>query len=447
MGTPASLQFDRKRILRLMFPLFLDTMLVSSIGIVNSAMVSSIGEAAVSGVSLANSIGNILIIFFSAFNVGGTVIIAQFVGKNDIKNAHNAMKQTISVCVLLSTAMMFVCVFFGRELLTLLYGTLEPAVMTNATDYLIIVALSYPFFAFNSAVIGALRAVCDSKTALFISALMNILNVGGYAFFIFICDMNASGAAFSLLIVRIIGAALSAIFLLQGKSGLTIRGFFPFRFDGPIIKSICKVAIPVTAEIVLLMFDVMYHRIAKYLGPNALTAHSVGFSIITFLEIPASAICLTLMTVVGQLVGSGNLKEARYQINRMVIFSCFCLLTTAGIGYLCSDWFAALYHLSPQSSEYLTDILLIMMIALPLFWSGSFVTFNGLRAAGDGKFIIVVSIFTMCILRVGCGYLFAVYFGWGIRGLWSAMALDCLGRMIFFLWRKRGDKWYVNKLT
>jgi Na+-driven multidrug efflux pump len=319
--------------------------------------------------------------------------------------------------------------------------------MTNATDYLIIVALSYPFFAFNSAVIGALRAVCDSKTALFISALMNILNVGGYAFFIFICDMNASGAAFSLLIVRIIGAALSAIFLLQGKSGLTIRGFFPFRFDGPIIKSICKVAIPVTAEIVLLMFDVMYHRIAKYLGPNALTAHSVGFSIITFLEIPASAICLTLMTVVGQLVGSGNLKEARYQINRMVIFSCFCLLTTAGIGYLCSDWFAALYHLSPQSSEYLTDILLIMMIALPLFWSGSFVTFNGLRAAGDGKFIIVVSIFTMCILRVGCGYLFAVYFGWGIRGLWSAMALDWLGRMIFFLWRKRGDKWYVNKLT
>ncbi len=427
--------------------MLIDQIMISLMGLIDSIMVSSIGEAAISGVSLGDSLSGMLTTIFSALGTGGTVIISQYVGKGDRRNANFAMRQCIFSVASLALLTMAICLIFNGKLLTLMYGETDKTIYNHATAYLPFIAISYPFIAFNSAVFGALRAIGNTKAAMYISVFINILNVGGNAFFIYGCGMGADGAALSTLIVRIIGAVISFSLLYRGTEALSLRGFFPFKINMTIIQSIMKVAVPVAIETVLFVLGgVIYKRFANMLGTNELAAHSIGFTINGFLGIPGNAICSVMVIITGQLIGAGNIEESKYQIKRFIGITTACFIITYTLGFFCTDLFASLYHLSAESTDCLRTIMLILMLSMPIAWPSGFVPAGALRAAGDGKFTMYTAVLSMWIMRVSAGYLLSITLGFGLAGLWLGMVLDWASRSIVFIIRLRGKKWYAKKL-
>ena len=194
--------FSKKDLQRLIVPLIIEQFLSITIGMADTVMVSVCGEATVSGVSLVDAINILLINIFSALATGGAIVSSQYIGREEPHQACEAAKQLILSVFVLSTAIGTLFVFGGPQILGFIYHDVESAVMQNAEIYFFLTALSYPFIALYNAGAALFRAMGNSRISMVISIVMNCINVGGNALFIFGFDMGAAGAALATLISR-----------------------------------------------------------------------------------------------------------------------------------------------------------------------------------------------------------------------------------------------------
>lgn len=199
--------YTKEQLKRLLIPLMFEQVLTALMGSVDTIMVTNIGSAAISAVSLVDSLNILIINIFAAMATGGAIICAQYLGSNQKEKANQALKQLIFSITLISILITLPCILFRRPLLSLIFGSVEKNVMDNSLSYLFITALSYPFIALYNA--GAAR---------FPMAIVfgsNILNILGNIFFIFILNLGVAGATLSTLLSRIISAAIILILLKQ----------------------------------------------------------------------------------------------------------------------------------------------------------------------------------------------------------------------------------------
>ncbi|MEG0693150.1 MAG: MATE family efflux transporter, partial [Oscillospiraceae bacterium] len=143
----SELLFSNKYLLKMIFPLIIEQFLLISVGIADIFMVSSLGEAAVSGISTIDVINVLLNQILIAVATGGAVVISHHLGKHDNNAASNSAKQLLYVVFFPSCLISIGLFFFHTQILSLLFKDLESAVMANACAYLQISALSYPFLA------------------------------------------------------------------------------------------------------------------------------------------------------------------------------------------------------------------------------------------------------------------------------------------------------------
>ena len=164
--------FSKKDLQRLIIPLIIEQFLAITIGMADTVMVSSCGEAAVSGVSLVDAINILLINIFSALATGGAIVSSQYIGREEPHKACEAAKQLVLAVLGLSLIVGAVCVFGGGQILSLIYRTIEPEVMDNAKIYFLLTAMSYPFIALYNAGAALFRAMGNSRNSLVPSILM-----------------------------------------------------------------------------------------------------------------------------------------------------------------------------------------------------------------------------------------------------------------------------------
>ena len=440
--------FSRKDLSRLILPLVVEQFLAMTIGIADTLMVATCGEAAVSGISMVDSINILLINVFSALATGGAIVCSQYIGKSQPDQARKAAKQLVLITAVLSAGVMLLCLIAQRGLLRLLFGSIEEAVMDNAATYLFLSALSYPFIAMYNAGAALFRSMGNSKISMYASLMMNIVNVGGNALLIFQCNMGVAGAGLASLISRILAAVLVLFLLGNKKNIIRIEHWLHWKPNGAMIRNILRIGIPTGLENG--MFQIGKLLVASLIatfGTASITANAVTNSACSLVFVPSSAIGLGMITVVGQCVGAGDFQQAGRYMWKLTGLS-YVFMAALNIGmFFCIDPMIALYQLSAETGEIARELMIWHSVAAAVLWPAAFTLPNGLRAAGDVKFTMIVSVFSMWTFRIGFSFLIGKYLGVGVLGVWIAMFIDWIFRIALFVWRVVSGKWKNRQLV
>lgn len=434
--------FDRKALQKLILPLIIEQVLAVSVGMSDIIMVSAVGQSAMSGVSLVDIIAVLLIQVFSALATGGAVISAQYLGQKNLNRACMAANQLILSIGVLSTFIAVLALIGNPYILSTIYGQIEPDVMKNARIYFYITALSYPFLGIYNGAAALCRSMGNSKASMNTSLIMNGINLGGNAFLVFGLKLGVEGVAIPTLVSRIIAATVMLIIIHDQKNPIHINAKFRLGFQPKIIKEILCIGIPTGLDSSLFQIGkILVASLVSTFGTNAIAANAVGNTIASFEVIPGSAIGLAMITVVGQTLGAKQYDEARRYIKKLMKIS-YCSLAILNITILLSlNLILGFYRLTPEAFTMARQIIIVHGVFCIFLWTPSFSLPNALRAGGDAKFIMLISIFSMWTFRIGFSYLLSLYFHLGLLGVWVAMLVDWLFRSIVFRLRFRTDKW------
>lgn len=436
-----------REIIALFTPILVDQAFVMGLNLINTAMISSAGVAAISAVNMIDSINIFMISVFIAVATGGTVVVAQYKGSGNEAMVSKASAGAVSSVTLMALGIALLGILFHRPLLSVLFGAASPDVMANARVYLIGNCISFVGIAIVQAVCGALRGIGRTRVSLALSLITNIAYVVLNVVFINLLQMGVLGMSISVNIARFLGAAcaLYYLFKLDASLHLRIRDLFAVKLD--MIKRIMFIGVPFAAE--QMFFNggkILTQIFIVSMGTYAIAANAIAGTFAGLMQVPAGALSLTLVTVVGQCMGRGNIQDARKFIKSFVMLACFSFVA---ITLLIMPFFYPIVSLFHPPGEIIHDIFIIVLInalaQIPL-WSISFIIPSGLRAAGDSKYTSMVAMLSMWLFRVVLGYVLGIVLDFGLLGVWLAMNIEWGIRGFIFIRRFRGSKWHRHKL-
>ena len=222
------MMFTNRQLVALMWPLLLEQLLAITVGLADSLMVATVGDAAISAVSLVDSISNLMIYIFSAMATGGAAVAGQYIGQRQKEDACNAGQQLIALLGAVSIFFVALLYLFRTQILTVMFGHIEPDVMAATNTYYLYVMASIPGIALYNGGAALFRTMGHSDVSLKVSLLMNSINVIGNAVLIFGFGMDVAGVAIPTLVSRTVAAVVILSLLFDRDLMLhlsDIRGF------------------------------------------------------------------------------------------------------------------------------------------------------------------------------------------------------------------------------
>ncbi len=435
--------FSNQKLLKLIIPLVVEQGLTILVGMADGVMVSSVGEAAISGVSLVDMINAVILVLFAALATGGSVVTSQFLGAKDMEKARRSVGQLILMAIALGIATMVPCIVFDEQLMKLCFGAIEADVMAAGLKYLRITALSFPFIALYNAGAAIFRSSGNSKVSMQASMLMNVINVVGNAFCIFVLKWGVYGVAVPTLVSR----AAAGIYMVYKTSRpeqelrLTRKGIS--RLDGPMMGSILRIGVPSACENCFFSLGrLVVASMITLFGTSQVSANAVAGNIDRLGIIIGQAMGLAMVTVVGQCVGARDTQQASFYIKKLLRWTYLVQGITNGLIVIFVGQLVDFYStLSPETRELAMTLSTMHASLAILFWPVSFVLPNALRASNDVKFTMWVGIFSMLVCRIFGSWLLCVHMGLGAVGVWIAMICDWICRTSFFVPRILSGKW------
>ena len=434
--------FSKKELRALLIPLVIEQVLTGLMGVADTLMVSNVGEAAVSGVSLVDSINMLVAFFFSALAAGGTVVAAQYIGREDAVRANRAAKQVMLTAGVFSAILCVLLALLRVPILRLVFGHVEQSVLDAADVYMLVTALSYPFLALYTASAALFRATGDSRRPMIVAAVADVLNIAGNAILIFACHMGVLGAALATLLSRIFSAGLMLRYQRKPGQIITLDNIRGIRPDISMIKRILRIGLPSAVENGMFQLGrLLVQRTVTMLGTTAIAAQAVVYTLETCSSMPAMAIGTGLLTVAGQCMGRGDVESTRLYTRKFVGYARLILLGVNIVLCVSVPFITGVTALSPEGAWLVCQLTWFTSFMKFLIWPGSFTRPCALRAAGDVSYAMWVSTLSMWICRVGLSWVLCLYTPVGLWGIWIAWCTDWLVRNIAFGIRFRGHAW------
>lgn len=430
-----AVRFSNKALLALLLPLVAEQFLSILMGIMDTVMVSSLGDASVSGVSLVDMIFILFINIFNALATGGAVVASRCVGAKQPEDAKRAARSIVFISLCASLLMLGIVAAADTRLLRLLYGQIEDDVMTAATVYMRTTVISFPFIALYSASAALFRSVGNSKISMTASTVVNLINVAGNAFTIFVLHWGVFGAALSTVVSRFL---LMVYFLWKiSDPGLDVSVNYKLLFtkkpDVSMARSILSVGLPGSLESGTFQLGrILVLSIISTFGTAQIAANAVANNIDTFGVMTGFAFNLAIITVAGQCVGAGDWRAVRYYTSKLLRMSYASFALFNAVLFAALPLLLRLYRVSPEAHDLAVILIAIHNGAAILFWTPSFVTPNAMKAAGDARFVMIAAIFSMFLFRVGFSEIIGRRMGMGAVGVWIAMVLDWIFRTVVF---------------
>ena len=434
-------EFSRQDLRRLIIPLVVEQLLAITVGLFDSVMVSHVGEAAISAVSLVDTVNVLLVNAFSALATGGAVIAGQYLGRREPEKAGHSGQQLLLFMGEVSLLIMLVFYLGKGFVLNVVFGQVEPDVAAYANTYYMIVEASTPFLAIYSAGAALFRVMGNSRISMWVSLLMNVINAAGNALLIFGLHMGVEGVAIPTLVSRAV-AAVVMVALLK-RPGLPMRvERFTLRHDRYVVKNILRFGVPNGLESSMFQLGkILLLSTVSVLGTASVAANAIGNTMATFQCVAGNSLGLAIVTVVSRCIGAGSYERARFYTKKLMkttyLFMCGDVLL---IGFLL-PLVMKLYNVSPEAADYARTIIYMHGFFGMILWPASFTLPQALRAAGDTRFTMLVSTASMWTMRVGFGIRLGRYGGFGVVGIWMAMFIDWLIRVAFFVPRFHGHPW------
>ena len=433
--------FSKKDLRKLIIPLILEQTLAITVGMADTMMISSAGEAAVSGVSLVDMFNNLIISVLAALATGGAVVTSQCIGAGRREEACRSARQLVFTEAAITIGISVLVLLFHRQILGLFFGQIEADVMQNAIIYLIISVFSFPLLAVYDSCAALYRSMGNAQITLKISLLMNVINVVGNAIGVYVLKLGVAGVAIPSLVSR--GVAGVVLFtLLHNPDNLVFLTRGKFKVDATIVKRILFIGIPSGIENGIFQLGrVLVVSIIAAFGTSQIAANGVANSLDSMGCIVGQAMSLAMITVIGRCVGAGEEGQVRYYTKKLLGETYFYTAVINSIILLLLPWILQIYGLGEETTR-LSYILVMIHDGMAIFlWPASFVLPNMLRACNDVKYTMVVSIFFMITFRIGFSYVFGVHMGWMAVGVWAAMVIDWVFRVLCFVGRYLAGTW------
>ena len=434
--------FTNRMLLTLLWPLVVEQALNVLVGMSDTVMVSSVGEAAISGVSLVDMINYLILNIFAALATGGAVITSQFLGAKKPGEASRSAGQLVTLSSILGTAVMALCLLLRGPMLRLFFGSIADDVFQAAMIYFTITAISYPFLALYNAGAAIFRSVGNSEVSMRVSVIMNITNIVGNAFCIFVLRMGVAGVAVPTLVSRVLGAVIILKLTTRHDNVARVTWDGVKHLQPQMAKNILYIGIPSALENSLFQLGrVLVVSMISLFGTVHISANAVANNLDGMGCIPGKALGLAMITVVGRCIGARDDEQAVYYTRKLTVWSYIAMGLSNGAILLFLHKLIGIYALSGETMV-LSELLVRIHAGFAiLLWTLSFVLPNALRAANDVKFTMIVSILSMAVWRLGFSYLLCVRMGWGAVGVWIAMIIDWVCRVTCFVLRFRSGVW------
>lgn len=439
--------FSKKQIWRLLIPLMVEQVLTSLMGTADTMMISCAGSAAISAVSLVDSINVLIIYVFSAMATGGAIICAQYLGRNQKKDANDTGRQLIFTVMGLSLVVMAAMLALRAPLLRLVFGRVEADVMENARTYMMITALSYPFIALYNASSALFRVDGNSRLPMVVSTVANVVNVALNALFIFGLDMGVAGAALATLASRVLCALALMYFLRQPHQSIVVRDYRSFRPDRKRIWHIVRVGVPNGIENGMFQFGKLaIQSTVSTLGTTAIAAQAMTAVLEGFSSHPPEGIGLGMMTIVGQCIGADRPDEAKKYMRMLTRYAHLAVMLVSCLIALLVGPITALAGMEPEAAALTIRLTRLICVVKAVIWTGSFIPPYGLRAAGDMRFCMMVSTASMWLCRIVVATVLVRGLGFGLMGVWIGMFADWSVRNLLYFFRFRSGRWATKKV-
>ena len=439
--------FTNRMIRNLLVPVVLEQILNSIMGTADTMMVSNVGSAALSAVSLVDSINVLLIQAFSALAAGGAIVCAQYIGQRNYEKANMSARQVLFIITAISVVVSAVCLIFQKPLLRLIFGAVDADVMRASEIYFFFTALSFPFIAAYDSAASIFRAQENTKGPMTISMISNIMNIGGNAVLIWVFQLGVEGASISTLVSRIFCAVVVLWQLRKDRQPVVVKDYLKIRPDWSMIGRILGLGIPSGIENSMFQLGKLaIQSTVSTLGTAAIAAQAMTNILENLNGIAAIGVGVGLMTIVGQCLGAGRKDEAVYYIKKLCVIAEAVIIVSCLIVYILVRPVTILGGMESTSAEMCIHMITWITIVKPVVWTMAFVPGYGLRAAGDVKFSMITSCCTMWACRFClCVFLIRVL-GFGPMGVWIGMFADWTVRGIIFTWRFHSRKWLEHKV-
>ena len=440
--TPENYLFSTKALLYLFIPLFIEQALEFFVGLADSIMVASLGEAAISGVSLVDFLMQLLIFSFSALATGGAVIAGQYLGDEKIDRARDASNQLIWFSAISSFVFMLIVLFARHFLIAVLFGQIEADVWNTANIYLLIVALSIPFIAVYNSGAAIFRTTNNAFLPMQVMFVCDILNILGNAFCIYYLGWGVEGVAIPTVIARLLAAAALLYFILDENYMLHIKRTLRHKFDWLLLRNVLNVGIPYGIENGLFQLGrILVLSLVSTFGTMAIAANSVGYAIGVFSVLPGFAINLGLTAVISRCVGADDYEQARYYNKKCILLVFISHIIINVVIFALLPFLLDIYGLSQKTAQMATEMIVWHGIFSIIIWPLAFTLPATFRGAGDSKSVMYISLAVMFTCRIALSYVIANWLGVGVFGTWIAMFIDWYVRAGLYIYRYFSGKW------
>lgn len=439
--------FTNRMIRSLLIPVVLEQLLNSIMGTADTMMVSNVGSATISAVSLVDSINILVIQAFSALAAGGAIVCAQYIGQQNQERANESARQVLFIITLISIVVSAICLGFKKPLLRLIFGSVEADVMRASEIYFFYTALSFPFIALYDAAASIFRAQDNTKGPMTISMISNIMNIVGNAIMIWGFHMGVAGAAIATLISRIFCALVVLIQLRRDRQPIVVRDYLKIRPDWPMIGRILGIGIPSGVENSMFQLGKLaIQSTVSTLGTVAIAAQAMTNILENLNGIAGIGVGVGLMTIVGQCMGANRKDEAVYYIKKLSVIAEVTIIVSCLLVFILTRPVTMLGGMEKTSADMCWHMVMWITIVKPIMWVSAFVPAYGLRAAGDVKFSMISSCAVMWLCRFCLSVLLIRGLGFGPMGVWIGMFADWTVRAVLFTWRFHSRKWLEHKV-
>ena len=434
--------FSNLDLKELIVPLFMEQLLTVLVGVADTFMVSYAGEAAVSGVSLVNMFNTIFIFLFSALASGGAIVVSQYIGSRDKENGNLSSGQLMMISIVFSLFITIFVLILNQQLLRLLFGEVEFDVMEACVTYLRISAYSYPALAVYNAGAAMHRSMGKTNVTMYLSVVSNGINVVGNIIGVFILHAGVAGVAYPSFIARAFSAVVITWLCFNRKNTIWLERKHIFFWDRPMVHRILRIAIPNGVENGLFQLaKVALSSITALFGTVQIAANGVAQSFWSMAALMGTAMGLAFVTVVGQCMGAGDKEATEYYMRKLLRLTFVTSVLWNGLIMAVAPLVLKRYALSAETSELVVLLIAIHNLFNAVCYPLSGALSNGLRAVGDVKFTMYVSLLSTIVGRVLFSVIFAIWMNMGVIGVAFAMCLDWAVRAVIFWLRFVKGSW------
>ncbi len=437
----------RRQIWVLAWPVLLNALLFNLVAIIDTVMVGRLGAQAVAAVGLGGHVFSVVMVLLFAIAAGTVALVARSVGANDKETAQQVLKQSTFLAVIFSVVTMVPGIYFARDILALF--RLGPEVTEAGTPYIQIIMAATIFLSVGIIFAAGLQGAGDTRTPLYISIVINVLNVGANYVLIFgklgFPRLEVTGAAIGTAGSLCVGMIIF-VFLFMSKKLILSMQLFPLNIDWDLIKRILRIGLPVALSQLLLQIGfLIYLRIMALFGTEPVAAYIIGVRILTLAFIPGMGFAAAAATLVGQNLGAGSPEKAKksaWEACRLATF----VMSAIGIVFFLAARPIGYLFIQDEEVVVLVAIFVRILAAAQPMMAIDFTLGGALRGAGDTKWPLYAISIGFYLFRLPLAYFFAGVISLPILWAWMTLLVDYAVRNIIIFSRFRSEKWKEIKV-